>query len=97
MPRPLLRRATRRPRRSNPWRTLPTLSEPESGPEDAQTRVRSSSGKVLVVGLGKSGMEYQFTPHNAGFLAIDRIAGNYGAVVGNRRCRALDGERQDRE
>jgi PTH1 family peptidyl-tRNA hydrolase len=34
-------------------------------------------------------MEYQFTPHNAGFLAIDRIAGNHGAVVANRRCRAL--------
>ena len=30
--------------------------------------------KVLVVGLGNPGIEYQFTPHNAGFLAIDRIA-----------------------
>jgi PTH1 family peptidyl-tRNA hydrolase len=46
-------------------------------------------GKVLVVGLGNPGMEYQFTPHNAGFLAIDRIAGDHGAVVANRRCRAL--------
>ncbi len=44
---------------------------------------------MLVVGLGNPGMEYQFTPHNAGFLAIDRIAGNHGAVVANRRCRAL--------
>jgi len=44
---------------------------------------------VLVVGLGNPGIEYQFTPHNAGFLAIDRIAGDRGAVVGNRRCRAL--------
>jgi len=44
---------------------------------------------VLVVGLGNPGIEYQFTPHNAGFLAIDRIAGDHGAVVGNRRCRAL--------
>jgi len=34
-------------------------------------------------------LEYQFTPHNAGFLAIDRIAGDRGAVVANRRCRAL--------
>jgi len=39
--------------------------------------------------LGNPGIEYQFTPHNAGFLAIDRIAGDRGAVVGNRRCRAL--------
>ena len=44
---------------------------------------------MLVVGLGNPGIEYQFTPHNAGFLAIDRIADNYGAAVANRRCRAL--------
>jgi peptidyl-tRNA hydrolase, PTH1 family len=44
---------------------------------------------VLVVGLGNPGIEYQFTPHNAGFLAIDRIAEDHGAVVANRRCRAL--------
>ena len=44
---------------------------------------------VLVVGLGNPGIEYQFTPHNAGFLAIDRLAEQSGAVVANRRCRAL--------
>ena len=43
---------------------------------------------LLVVGLGNPGIEYQFTPHNAGFLAIDRIASQQGAVVANRRCRA---------
>ncbi len=42
----------------------------------------------LVVGLGNPGIEYQFTPHNAGFLAIDRVAQQLGAVVANRRCRA---------
>jgi PTH1 family peptidyl-tRNA hydrolase len=42
-----------------------------------------------LVGLGNPGIEYQFTPHNAGFLAIDRIAGRCGAVVSNRRSKAL--------
>jgi peptidyl-tRNA hydrolase, PTH1 family len=43
----------------------------------------------LIVGLGNPGIEYQFTPHNAGFLAIDRIAERCGVVVANRRGRAL--------
>jgi peptidyl-tRNA hydrolase, PTH1 family len=47
------------------------------------------AGVFLVVGLGNPGIEYQFTPHNAGFLAIDRIAGEHNAEVVNRRCRAL--------
>jgi len=46
-------------------------------------------GVFLVVGLGNPGIEYQFTPHNAGFLAIDRIADDYGVQVVNRRCRAV--------
>ena len=44
---------------------------------------------MLVVGLGNPGIEYQFTPHNAGFLAVDRIADDHGATVANRRCRAV--------
>lgn len=48
-------------------------------------------GMTLVLGLGNPGIEYQFTPHNAGFLAIDRIAERCGVVVGNRRFRALTG------
>jgi len=46
-------------------------------------------GVKLIVGLGNPGNEYQFSPHNAGFLAIDRIAGNLGVEVRNRQCRAL--------
>jgi PTH1 family peptidyl-tRNA hydrolase len=42
----------------------------------------------IVVGLGNPGLEYLWTPHNAGFMAIDRIAQQEGVVVGNRRCRA---------
>lgn len=46
----------------------------------------------LIVGLGNPGPEYTFTPHNAGFLALDRIAEQSGAVVANRRSRALTGK-----
>ena len=43
----------------------------------------------LIVGLGNPGIEYQFTPHNAGFLAVDRIAEVCGVQLTNRRGRAL--------
>ncbi|MCI0351254.1 MAG: aminoacyl-tRNA hydrolase [Acidobacteriales bacterium] len=43
----------------------------------------------LIVGLGNPGIEYQFTPHNLGFLLVDRIAEDCGVKVGNRHCRSL--------
>ena len=46
----------------------------------------------LIVGLGNPGIEYQFTPHNIGFLTVDRLAEQCGARVANRRCRALTGK-----
>jgi PTH1 family peptidyl-tRNA hydrolase len=52
------------------------------------SEIRNSPGPFLIVGLGNPGLEYVWTPHNAGFMAIDRIAQQEGVVVANRRCRA---------
>ena len=48
-------------------------------------------GPFVVVGLGNPGMEYEWTPHNAGFMAIDRIAQQERVAVKNRKCKALTG------
>jgi len=56
-------------------------------PEESESGNRRKP--FLVVGLGNPGPEYSWTPHNAGFMAIDRIAQQQGVVVQNRRCRAV--------
>jgi PTH1 family peptidyl-tRNA hydrolase len=48
----------------------------------------------LIVGLGNPGIEYQFTPHNMGFLAVDRIATERGIEIRNRQCQALTARMQ---
>jgi peptidyl-tRNA hydrolase, PTH1 family len=68
-------------------------SEPECGERSKRAQrfsaEPSKQGAVLIVGLGNPGIEYQFTPHNSGFLAIDRLAEQCGVAVTNRRCRSL--------
>jgi peptidyl-tRNA hydrolase, PTH1 family len=54
-----------------------------------ESRWGAARSPFLVVGLGNPGLEYQWTPHNAGFMAIDRIAQQEGVVVQNRLCRAV--------
>ena len=45
----------------------------------------------LVVGLGNPGEEYALSPHNLGFLTIDRLAERHAIRVTRRDSRALVG------
>lgn len=46
----------------------------------------------LIVGLGNPGQRYSNTRHNAGFMAIDRIAETYGIQVNRSRFSSLVGD-----
>ena len=45
----------------------------------------------LVAGLGNPGEEYALTPHNLGFLAVDRLAEQHGIRITRRDSKALVG------
>jgi peptidyl-tRNA hydrolase, PTH1 family len=45
----------------------------------------------LIVGLGNPGPEYQWTPHNLGFLAVDEVANRNGIRVERPEAQALVG------
>jgi peptidyl-tRNA hydrolase, PTH1 family len=45
----------------------------------------------LIIGLGNPGPEYEWTPHNLGFLAVDALAGRAGIRVTRPESRALVG------
>jgi PTH1 family peptidyl-tRNA hydrolase len=45
----------------------------------------------LVAGLGNPGEEYAHTPHNLGFLTVDRLAERHGIRVTRKDSRALVG------
>lgn len=74
------------------WKKKPSSTEREMASESASRSENENgvpTGPFLVVGLGNPGLDYLWTPHNAGFMAIDRIAEQEGVVVQNRRCRAV--------
>ncbi len=46
----------------------------------------------LVAGLGNPGEEYAATPHNLGFLVVDRLAARHSIRISRRECQALVGQ-----
>ena len=58
---------------------------PGSTTEDPAPAIR------LVVGLGNPGPEYQDTPHNLGFLVVDRLAAEHGIRFRRKECMAWVG------
>jgi peptidyl-tRNA hydrolase, PTH1 family len=46
----------------------------------------------IIVGLGNPGKKYEFTRHNVGFDAIDRLAEKHGIAVTKMKYKALIGE-----
>lgn len=47
--------------------------------------------EFLVAGLGNPGAEYEFTPHNLGFLVVDRLAESNAIRVSRKENMALVG------
>ena len=46
----------------------------------------------LIVGLGNPGLEYALSPHNLGFMAVDRLAEGCGAKVAKKEAQSLTGK-----
>lgn len=45
----------------------------------------------LIAGLGNPGPEYDWTPHNVGFLALDRLAERHSIRVSRPECQSWTG------
>lgn len=50
---------------------------------------QEAGGRKLIAGLGNPGYEYYLTPHNLGFMAVDRIAEECGVDISRPEAQSL--------
>jgi len=54
----------------------------------SEPAVQAAGRMWLIVGLGNPGIDYAWTPHNLGFLAVDRLADKAGIRVERPEAKA---------
>ena len=54
--------------------------------------IKGGAIEYIVVGLGNPGKEYEYTRHNAGFIAVDKIAEKYNCNINKLKYKAMIGD-----
>lgn len=54
--------------------------------------LKNKSDCWLIAGLGNPGLQYENTRHNAGFMAVDRLCGQYGVTLNKHKFDAIYGD-----
>lgn len=54
--------------------------------------IKNGAIEYIIVGLGNPGKEYENTRHNAGFIAIDKIAEKYNCNINKLKYKAMIGD-----
>ena len=57
-----------------------------------KTATQGGAVEYIVVGLGNPGRQYENTRHNAGFIALDKLADKYNCNVSKMKYKALIGD-----
>lgn len=59
---------------------------------EKKTATQGGAVEYIVAGLGNPGRQYENTRHNAGFIALDKLADKYNCNVSKMKYKALIGD-----